>query len=285
MKKIFFANAFILLIVSFCYAQNVDLKQANFFEDVISETVTEVKELLLPFGAKAGFPDKRPKGLESATYEELYHAAAIRSKIGSELFRKLIEKNDFPWRIEYSARYFMKRLQIASYLYPEMRGNEKVFKHLCHDFAKACDRGFDELRKWGIRKTLASDIMWFKNIQSGFEPVKKAMSQATIPDYVAPAEARDTWRKAATALIEAGNAAGMASTRVGSGGLAAFPAWRLRLGMKYFKAAARDATVNMWHSRETCGQVWLNACERLRKDIDRINAEISNFLELHGGDN
>jgi hypothetical protein len=264
-------------------AQAVDLQAAQKIEDVVAKCVAEVRSLLLPFGAEAGFPDVSPEGLTDASYQQLYRAAASRAQKGSQIMADFISANKLPYRVEFSARYFMKRLEIASHEYDGMTGNEKVFEHLCREFAAACDRGFQELRLWSVPEMLAFDNIWFKNIQASFIPVKAKMQLAVVPAGIDPSQAKKFWKEAATALVEAGNEAGIASTKVGAGGLIGMPAWRLRLAIKYFKAAAKAAVIDMWHVNENNPKIWVTACKKLRREIEIINGEISNFLALHGG--
>lgn len=271
----------VLLLTGSVLRAEVDVPWGMIHESAISKSIIELKEMLLPFGAQAGFPDTRPAGLENASYEELYKAAAARSKEGSQLYAEMIRKFHFPTRIELGAKYFMKRLEIGSQLYPEKTGNEKVFEFLCRDFAAACDLGFEELRFWGIAEGIYMfDNIWFKNIQEGFVPVKLKMLKAEVPQQVAPADAREIWKQAASALMAAGNEAGIASTKVGSMGFAAFPAWRLKYAIKYFKAASKAAVVDLWHSRNTDPNFWVKACDKLRQDITEINGEMDAFLAI-----
>lgn len=269
--------AFIALSLVTAEAQ-IDLKQAQVYEDEIARAVVQLKTLLLPFGAKAGFPNARPAGHEKASYEELYQAAATRSLEGSRFLTDMLKKMTFPLRIELSTRYFIKRLDIASHLYPEHKGNERVFEFLCRDFAAACDQGFEHVRFWGLPEMLVFDNIWFKNVQEGFIPVQKKMALAVLPPEIDPAQARDIWKQAANALVVAGNEAGIASTKVGCMGFAAFPAWRLKYSILYFKAAAKAAVVEHWQSRNSDTRYWLKACEQLRSDISRLNSEIDAFL-------
>ncbi len=264
-------------------AQAVDLKAAQKVEDAVAKCAAEIRALLLPFGAKAGFPEVRPKGLENASFQELYKAAARRSADGSRVMADFVNSNKLPTGVEFSARYFMKRLEIAAHEYADQSGNEKIFEFLCKDFATACDKGFEELRFWAVPEMLVFDNIWHKNIQEGFIPVKEKLSLVKMPSAISPNQARETWKNAAQALSEVGNAAGIASTKVGAGGLIGMPAWRLRLAIKYFKATCKAAVVEMWNSRSSDANVWLQACKKLGKEIEIINAEMTNFLAIHGG--
>lgn len=259
------------------------LKKAQVVENAVAKCAAEIRALLLPFGAKAGFPNVRPQGLENASYQQLYRAAARKAAEGSQVMADFINSNKLPTGVEFSARYFMKRLEIASHEYADQSGNEKVFEFLCKDFASACDKGFEELRFWAVPEMLTFDNIWHKNIQDGFVPVKEKLQLVRMPSSISPDQAREVWKQAAKALSEVGNAAGIASTKVGVGGLIGMPAWRLRLAIKYFKAACKAATVQMWNSRSSDSNVWLKACKKLRKDIEIITAEINNFLAIHGG--
>lgn len=264
--------------------QAVDLKEAQKIEDAVAKCVTQIRALLLPFGAKAGFPETKPHGLENASYQKLYRAAARSASQGSRIMSEFVENNkNIPYSLEFSARYFMKRLEIAAHEYADMSGNEKVFHHLCREFAADCDRGFEELRFWAVPEMLVIENIWFKNIQAAFVPVKAKLEKAVMPESIAPAEAREVWKQTAAALSEAGNAAGIASTKVGAGGLIGMPAWRLRLAIKYFKASCKAAVIQMWHSSETDTKVWSQACNKLREEIAIINTEINNFLAMYGG--
>lgn len=284
MKKLFVLLIILTALFTGNLLQAVDLKEAQKIEVAVMKCDAQLKALLLPFGTKAGFPGTKPQGLENASYEKLYKTAAGSAAQGSMIIEKFIQTTkNMPYSLEFSSRYFMKRLQIAAYEYSDLSGNEKAFQHLCHEFAADCDRGFEELRFWAISEMLVFDNIWFKNIQEAFVPVKAKMEQAVIPDVVDPSQARETWKTAANALMEAGNAAGIASTKVGVGGLIGMPAWRLRLAIKYFKAAAKEAVVDMWHAKATDPQVWLQACNTLRKKIEIINTEMANFLAMHGG--
>jgi hypothetical protein len=264
-------------------AQAVDLKEAQKIENAVASCTAEIRELLLPFGAKAGFPEVRPQGLENASYHELYKTAARRSAEGSRVMAEFINSNKLPTGVEFSARYFMKRLEIASHEYADQSGNEKVFEFLCKDFAAAADKGFAELRLWTVPEMLPLDNIWHKHIQEGFVPVKEKLALVKMPSTIQPDQAREIWKNAAQALSEVGNAAGIASTKVGVGGLIGMPAWRLRLSIKYFKAACKAAVVEMWNSRSSDPDVWLQACKKLRQDIEIINTEINNFLAINGG--
>jgi len=259
------------------------LKKAQVVENAVAKCAAEIRALLLPFGAKAGFPNVRPQGLENASFQELYRAAANKAAEGSRIMANFVNSNKLPTGVEFSARYFMKRLEIASHQFADQSGNEKVFEFLCKDFASACDKGFEELRFWAVPEMLPLDKIWNKHIQDGFVPVKEKLQLIKMPVTISPDRARAVWKKAAQGLSEVGNAAGIASTKVGAGGLIGIPAWRLRLAIKYFKAACKAATVEMWNSRSSDPQVWLKACKKLRKDIEVINAEINNFLAIHGG--
>ncbi len=283
MQKITVVTGLILLVLLFTGSTlraDIDLAQATIYENAIASSIAQLKTLLLPFGAQSGFPDVKPAGLETASYEELYKAAAARSAEGSRVLADMVSKFRFPVRIELSAKYFMKRLEIGAQLYPEKAGNEKVFEFLCRDFATACDNGFEELRFWGIQELLAFDNIWFKNIQAGFEPVKIKMLAAVLPEQITPENAKEAWSRAASALVAAGNEAGIASTKVGSTGFVGFPAWRLQFAIKYFKAAGKAAVIDLWHSRTTDSAVWVKGCEKLRKDIEGLNNEMDTFLSL-----
>ncbi len=248
------------------------------YDAPIEKSVKQLTGLLSPFSAKNGFPQQRPQGLEKLSYEELYKVAASKSKIGNEILTAMLEKFRFPVRLELGAKYFQKRLEIGSQLYSEKSGNEKVFAFLCRDFAEACDKGLEELKYWAYPEGLVFDNIWFKNIQTGFIPVKEKMAKVSIPSNINPETARETWKNAASALMSAGSAAGLASTKVGSGGLANFPAWRLKYCIKYFKAAAKAAVVKSWHSRNCSTKYWMKACDKLRSDIDQINIDMEKFL-------
>ncbi len=275
----FIAVALLVLTCSMAYAQQAD-PWNTLYEKPIGDAATKVRELLMPFSAKAGFPDTRPAGLENATYEELYNAAAAASKKGSEIFAGVVKIFTPNIRWYLSPKYFQKRLEIGAQLYPERKGHEKAFEFLCRDFAAAADRGFEELRYWALPEGMVIDMIWFKAIQEGFMPVKAKMAQAVMPENIAPAKAKALWKKTAETLVEAGNEAGIASTKVGSMGFAAFPAWRLKNGIKYFKAAAKAAVVDKWHLRNNDPVFWVKACKQLKTDIAVINAEMEEFLAL-----
>lgn len=268
-----------MLTCSICYAQPAD-PWNTLYEKPISDTAKKIKELLLPFSAQAGFPDTRPAGLENASYEELYKAAAAASKEGSKIFADLVKFFGANIRWNLSPKYFQKRLEIGAQLYPENSGKENIFEFLCRDFAAAADKGFEELRYWAVPEGMVLDLVWFKAIQEGFVPVKEKMARAVVPDNIVPANARRIWKETAAALIDAGNQAGIASTKVGSMGFAAFPAWRLKYGIKYFKAAAKAAVIDKWHSRSSDPEFWMKACARLKSDIAAINAEMDEFLAV-----
>ncbi len=276
---IFIAVVLLVLTGSMANAQPAD-PWNTLYEKPISDAAAKIRELLLPFSAKAGFPDTRPAGLERASYEELYKAAATASKKGSDIFAGLVKFFGSNIRWYLSPKYFQKRLEIGAQLYPEHKGNEKIFEFLCRDFAAAADRGFEELRYWALAEGMVLDLVWFKAIQEGFVPVKEKMALAFVPENIAPADAKTIWKQAAAALIEAGNQAGIASTKVGSMGFAAFPAWRLKYGIKYFKAAAKAAVAENWHSRNSSPEFWVKACKQLKEDISTINAEIDQFLAV-----
>lgn len=282
MKKYLILVLLLGALFTTAISQAVDLKEAQKIQDAVIKCDTQLKALLLPFGAKAGFPETKPKGLESASYEKLYKTAASTAAQGSKVIAMFLQTTkNLPYSLEFSSKYFMKRLEIASHEYSDFSGNEKAFKHLCNGFASDCDRGFEELRFWALSEMLVFDNVWFKNIQKAFIPVNEKLAKATMPESVTSSQAREIWKETAVALTEVGNAAGIASTKVGVGGLIGMPAYRLRLAIKYFKASCKAAVVEMWHSQTTDEKAWLEACDKLRKDIKLINAEIDNFLTIY----
>lgn len=252
----------------------------DIYDNEVHKLVTQTENLLLQFGAKAGFPETRPAGMQNASYEELYKLAALRALQAKQLFENSLKKFKFPMKLELGAKYFQKRLEIGANPFESKNGNGKVFKFLCEDFATACDMGLEELRLWKYPEFMAFDNIWFKNIQNAFIPVKAKMLKVEIPAQIDPEAACETWRNAASALMAAGNEAGIASTKVGSGGLANFPAWRLKYAIKYFKAAAKAAVITNWHSHNSDANFWLKACEDLQKEVNQLNLEMEAFLEL-----
>jgi hypothetical protein len=268
----------VLLLTAGIANAQAGLTYGTIYDAPIEKSVKKLNGLLSPFSAKAGFPQKRTPGQEKLSYEELYKIAASKSKIGNEILTAMLEKYNFPIRLELGAKYFQKRLEIGSQLYSEKSGNERVFEFLCRDFAEACDKGLEELKYWSYSEGLNFDNIWFKNIQAGFIPVKEKMAKVSIPENIDPENAKEIWKEAASALMSAGSAAGLASTKVGSGGLANFPAWRLKYCIKYFKVAAKAAVVKSWHSRNCSTKYWIKACNKLRKDVDQINADMEKFL-------
>ena len=187
---------------------------------------------------------------------------------------ELLRKNRFPIKIELGGRYFVKRLEIGAKEFKEKSGNERVHEFLCRDFASACDIGLDEMRRWASPETIFTmEYFWHKNITEGLTAVKSRLP--VIPTVIAPEDAQQTWKRAASALVAAGNEAGMTASRVGGFD---FPAYRLHFAVKYFKAAAKAAVIENWYSRTTDPAFWIEACNTLRAETNAISEDIDALL-------
>lgn len=264
----------VLLLTGSNLHAEVDVPWAWIQQEAISKTVGEVTQLLSPAGAKAGFPDKRPAKLENKSFEALYRYAANLSEKGRGIFAEMIGKNRFPVKVDLGARYFLKRLEIGAREYAEKTGNERVHEFLCRDFASACDIGLAEMQLWASPEAVFTmEYLWYDRVREGLDRVKAKMPM--IPEGIAPAGAREIWRKAASALVSAGNEAGMTASQIGG---FQFPAWRLHFAVKYFKAASKAAVVNLWYSDNADSAFWVDACSRLRNDVSRLTSEIDTLL-------
>ena len=271
--KMLLGLVFILLASGTLLAE-VDVPWSMLQQQQIDKAVTSCREIISPYSAEAGFPDKLPKNLLGKNWE------TIRRKIAEDCFKcsrimlELIEKSRLPIKERLGAMYFRKRFVMGTAIYPHTSESDKVHEFQCRSFAADCKNGLNEMKYWQSPEPIwTGDVVWFKNAASGLTAVKEMLP--AFPDELADNNAREFWRHAADLAVKAGNAAGMAATRIGDFN---FPSWRLKFAVKYFKAASKAAVSDSWHARETDPVYWQQACIKLKKAIEPLATEIDELL-------
>jgi len=258
----------LLLLVGLLFAAapgraEVDIPWQWIHQQGIDETVKKLDALLGPFRASAGFPD-----LAGKDWATVYRRATAASGEAAALMDQLIAKMRFPLKIELGARYLRARFAIGSRYQLGVAHTEEANEFLCREFGRLCDLGFKEIQLWASAEPIFTmENLWTRTIVDGLGRARAMLP--TLPATVPPAQAREIWRKAATAAVAASNEIGLTASRVGG---FQFPAWRLRYAVKYFKAAIKDAVIDWWDATPRDPAAWVTACDRLRACVEGLPA-------------
>ncbi len=245
-------------------------------QQAVEKAVNQCREIIFPFSAQAGFPNKLPKELIGKSWQEIRIAVAKACFKCSRVFMEMTEKYEFPVKMRLGAQYFRKRFILGTHIYPHKTESSRVHEFQCRDFANSCDLGLKELELWARAEPLpgAAEIVWATNAHAGLTRVKEMLP--SLPKQIPDENARQTWQRIARSTILAGNEAGMTAARVGNHD---FPAWRLKFAVKYFKATAKAAVAGSWYSRETNPEYWQQACLKLKSAVEPLTIEVNELLK------
>jgi len=240
----------------------------------LDKAVATCRQILVPFSASAGFPDKLPVEWKEKSWREIRIKLAQSSSQCSRIIGEFALKPGLPVKTRLGALYFKKRFVLGTHVYPRKTETDRVDEFECRSFAKACDDGIREMLEWAEpERRQSGDTGWVKGVKAGLLRVKAMLPE--IPANFDDNVVRNEWRELAAKVVKAGDQAGMLSTQVGGFRL---PAWRLKYAVKYFKAAAKAAVVNSWHARDTDPLYWQQACLRLKKDVEPLSGEIDELV-------
>jgi hypothetical protein len=269
------ASMLFIFTCSFLHAE-VDIPWQLLHQQAIEKAVSQCREIITPFSAQAGFPDKLPKELIGKSWHEIRVAIAKACFKCSQILLEMTEKHRFSARMRLGAKYFSKRFMLGTHIYPHKTETSRVHEFQCRDFANSCDLGLKELSLWARPEPMpgAVEIVWAKNARAGLNRVREMLP--SFSEQISDENARETWQKIARSTILAGNEAGMTAARVGNYD---FPAWRLKFAIKFFKAAAKAAVADSWYSRETNPKYWQQACLKLKNAIEPLAVEIDELLK------